>query len=130
MWRSAANGKGMVSTGFEGSGWTPFRELNLATDTLTQRSDAGSVFGQVRQNTHIHRSSDRSLFFMTESNISSGPIFTYNATTDTFPNRAETNTSHDSILSAGQSQRCLNCFRVRGWHFYPKPKPQRNYHPQ
>jgi hypothetical protein len=90
----------MVSTGFEGSGWTPFRELNLATDTLTQRSDAGSVFGEVRQNTHIHRSSDRSLFFMTESNISSGPIFTYNATTDTFPNRAETNTFHDSTLSA------------------------------
>jgi hypothetical protein len=95
-----ANGKGMMSTRWEGSGSVPFREINLATDTLTQRSDAGSVFGQVRQNTHIHRSSDRSLFFMTESNISSGPIFTYNATTDTFPNRAETNTFHDSILSA------------------------------
>ena len=96
----AANGKGMVSTGFEGSGWTPFRELNLATDTLTQRSDAGSVFGEVRQNTHIHRSSDRSLFFMTESNISSGPIFTYDAVTNTFPTRNQTNSFHDATVSA------------------------------
>jgi hypothetical protein len=84
-----ANGKGMVTTGFEGSGWTPFRELNLATDTLTQQSGASAVFGEVRQNTHIHRSSDRSLFLMTESNTSNGPIFTYNATTNTILNRVE-----------------------------------------
>jgi sugar lactone lactonase YvrE len=95
-----ANGKGMMSTRWEGSGTVPFREINLATDTLTQRSDAGSTFGKINQNTHIHRSSDRSLFFMTEPNSSAGPIFTYNGTTDTFPNRSQTNTFHDGTLSA------------------------------
>jgi DNA-binding beta-propeller fold protein YncE len=90
----AANGKAMTSTTFEGSGRTPLREINLATDTLTNRRN-------VTQNTHIHRSSDRSLFFMTESNSSNGPIFTYNGTTDTFPSSAETtNIFHDSALSA------------------------------
>ncbi|MEP0869441.1 hypothetical protein NDA01_06480 [Trichocoleus desertorum AS-A10] len=89
----AANGKGFLSTQYEGSGWTPFRELNLSTDTLSVRADtAGSSFGgQVRQNTDISRSADRNLFFMTESNISSGPMFTYNATTDSFPRQADTN---------------------------------------
>jgi hypothetical protein len=89
----------MVSTG-NAFGWVPFRELNLATDTLTQRPDAGSLFGQVSQNTHIHRSSDRSLFFMTESNSSSGPIFTYDAVTNTFPTRNETESYHGNTVSA------------------------------
>jgi hypothetical protein len=88
----------MVSTG-NAFGWVPFRELNLATDTLTQRPDAGSLFGQVSQNTHIHRSSDRSLFFMTESNSSTGPIFTYDAVTNTFPTRKETESYHGNTVS-------------------------------
>jgi DNA-binding beta-propeller fold protein YncE len=94
-----SNGRGMVSTGYSGSG-APFRELNLASDTLTQRSDAGGVFGFVTANTQIHRSSDRSLFFMTEPNSSNGPIFTYDAVTNTFPTRNQTDSYHDGTVSA------------------------------
>ncbi|MBD3561778.1 hypothetical protein H6S82_23460, partial [Planktothrix sp. FACHB-1355] len=94
------------------------------------RTDApGSGFGEVRQRTHISRSADRSFFFLTESNISSGPIFTYdpngegqekfnlnlsNATNanilddrgvgtikaDQFPSKGETNTFHSNALSS------------------------------
>ncbi|MBD2186167.1 hypothetical protein H6G03_34785 [Planktothrix sp. FACHB-1375] len=126
----AANGKGLATTDYSGSGWTPLRELNTATDTLSIRTDApGSGFGEVRQRTHISRSADRSFFFLTESNISSGPIFTYdpngegqekfnlnlsNATNanilddrgvgtikaDQFPSKGETNTFHSNALSS------------------------------
>jgi DNA-binding beta-propeller fold protein YncE len=97
-----AYGKGLVSTCFEGSGWVPFRQLDLASDTLSPRADTpGSGFGgEVRQNTLITRGADRSLFFMTESNISSGPIFTYDPATDTFPRSAETNISLSNSLSS------------------------------
>lgn len=81
-----ANGTAFVTTDYGGSGWTPLRELDLATGTFTARTDSlGSGFGgEVRQNTRIQRSADRSFFTFTEPNISSGPIFTYDAATDTF----------------------------------------------
>ncbi len=98
----ASNGKGFLSTGYEGSGWTPFRELNLSNDTLSIRQDAGgSGFGgEVSAPAYIFRGSDRNLFFMTEGNISSGPIFTYNALTNTFPKKAKTDTFLGSVLAA------------------------------
>ena len=96
----ANNGKGFASTQFAGSGWVPFRELNLATDSLTVRSDvAGFINGQVMQETQINRSADRSLLFMTESNISNGPVFTYDAATNTFPNNSTTGISLSSSLA-------------------------------
>ena len=82
-----------VTTDFGGSGWTPLRELDLSTgtfSTLTEASGSGPN-GAVRQNTRIQRSADRSLFSFTEPNISSGPIFTYNATDDTFNAGINTN---------------------------------------
>jgi sugar lactone lactonase YvrE len=81
-----ANGKGLLTTKFNGSGWVPLRQIDLSSDTLSVRTDdPGSGYGgQVRQNTRITRSADRSLFLLTESNISSGPMFTYNPATDTF----------------------------------------------
>ncbi|MEM9246463.1 MAG: hypothetical protein AAGA67_12080, partial [Cyanobacteria bacterium P01_F01_bin.153] len=79
----ASDGTGFVTTDFAGSGWTPLRQLNTATDTLVERTDsAGSGFGgQVRQKTHIAASANRDVLYFTESNISSGPTFTYDATT-------------------------------------------------
>jgi sugar lactone lactonase YvrE len=90
----ANNGKAFFSTSFNGSGWVPFRQLDLNTGTVTIRTDTpgSGGGGQVRQNTSIDRSADGSQMFMAESNISSGPTFTYDAATDTFPQHAETNT--------------------------------------
>jgi hypothetical protein len=82
------SGKGIFDGSFGGSGWVPVRQIDLSTDALTTRTDdpGSGGSGQVRQNTGIARGADRSLFFFTESNISSGPVFAYNATTDTFAN--------------------------------------------
>jgi hypothetical protein len=80
------NGKGLMDTRFNGSGWVPLRQIDLGTDTLSTRTDdPGSGYGgQIRQNTRILRSANRSLFVFLEANISSGPMFTYNPATDTF----------------------------------------------
>lgn len=97
----ANNGLGFVSTRFAGSGWVPFRELDLATDTLTPRTDTkGSSGSQVRQDTHINRGAGRNLLFMTESNVSNGPVFTYSAATDSFPNSVSTGVFHGSTISS------------------------------
>src|SRR5947209_7122325 len=69
----ASNGKALLDGQFLGSGWVNLRQLDLATGAITNASGLGSV----RQNTLIARGGDRSLLFLTESNISSGPLHTY-----------------------------------------------------
>ena len=97
-----ASGKGLFDGGFSGSGWVPLRQIDLTTDTLSIRTDdpwdRGSV-EEVRQDSRIVRSADRSLFFITESNISNGPMFTYDAITDTFGPSEDIN-AFQSDLSA------------------------------
>lgn len=98
----AGNGRAFFTTDFAGSGWTPLREILLATDTIQKRQDApgSGGLGQVRQRTQIARSADRSLLFFTESNISSGPAFTYSSATNAFPTQKNFQTFWDSALSA------------------------------
>ena len=93
----ASNGRGFVTTQYSGSGWTPLRQIDLTTDLLSTRAD---MPGGVRQNTHIQRSADRSRMFFEESNISSGPAFTYDTATNTFPVQADFETFLSSSLSA------------------------------
>ncbi len=78
----ADNGLALVSTRFGGSGWVPLRELDLATGMFTIRTDVTG--GDVRQNTHLIRGTDRSLILLMESNTSAGPIHLYRAATDSF----------------------------------------------
>lgn len=80
-----SNGKVFFTTTFAGSGWTPLHELDIASGNLSSRR-------QVRQSTGIARGFDRSLLFFQESNISSGPISTYDAVTDDFPAHKTTGT--------------------------------------
>lgn len=87
----ASNGTALVST--RGSG-SPLLRLDLGTDMFS----IARPF--VRQDTHINRSADRTLLFFTESNISFGPIFTYDAITDTFPLSASTLGSLTQTVSA------------------------------
>ncbi len=89
----ANNGKALFTSRFEGSGWVPLRQIDLTTDDFAARTDApgSGGGGQVRQDTHIRRGGDRSLLFLMESNISNGPIFTYNAAGNSFPHNATTN---------------------------------------
>lgn len=88
-----ATGEVFFTTDFAGSGWTPLRKIDLTTGQFTQ-------YRNVRQNTGITRSSDYRILFFQESNISSGPIFTYNSDTDTLTNAVNTNTSIGSRPAA------------------------------
>ena len=82
----ASNGLALVTTQYLGSGWTPLRQIDLVTDTITTRTDApgSGGGGELSAPTQIHRSADGTRFFFMEGNISSGPVFTYNAVSNTF----------------------------------------------
>ena len=54
----------------------------------------------VRQDKQIHRSADGARFFFMESNISSGPVFTYSGINDTFGQSADTNAFLDFASGA------------------------------
>ncbi|MHC2066661.1 hypothetical protein ACYFX5_04240 [Bremerella sp. T1] len=82
----AGNGKAFFTTSYGGSGWTPIHQIDLATDVITNLQD-------VTGNTEMFRSADRNVVFFREGNISSGPIFTYNATTDSFSSTTNLNSS-------------------------------------
>lgn len=77
----ASNNTALFTTSYAGSGWTPLRQIDLSTNTITIRSDtAGSgPSHQVRQNTMLYRSADGSRIDVTDS-----AVFTYNANTNTF----------------------------------------------
>ena len=84
----------MVDYRFEGSGWVNMDKLNVATNTL------GPTLRSVRQNSNLFRGAGRNLFFGTEANISSGPIWTYDPASGTFPAGASTNSFVDNDLAA------------------------------
>jgi hypothetical protein len=81
-----SNGLALVTTRYGGSGWIPLRQIDLATGVVSTRSDApgSGPGGRVTADTQIHRSVDGTRFFFLESNISSGPIFTYSASSNVF----------------------------------------------
>jgi hypothetical protein len=81
-----SNGLALVTTRYNGSGWTPLRQIELSTNAITIRTDApgSGGGGQVSAPTQINRSADGTRFFLMEGNISSGPVFTYSAITNTF----------------------------------------------
>ena len=101
----ASNGLALVTTQYQGSGWTPLRQIDLSTNAITIRTDApGSGFGEVRQNTQIHRSANGTRLLLMESNISSGPLFTYSAATNSFGPSFDTN----AFLDVGSASGAVN----------------------
>ncbi len=65
-----AEGKLLVSSRFQGSGWTPLRKYDPVTGST-------STLGSVRQDTMLAASANHSVIAVAESNISSGPVGTY-----------------------------------------------------
>jgi hypothetical protein len=80
------NGTGLLDSTNTASSMVPLRQINLSTGALTTvASDPGAGGGgKLPSNTLISRSADRSLFLFTEANVANGPIFTYNATNNTY----------------------------------------------
>ncbi len=80
----ASNGLALASTTYNGSGWTPLRQIDLATNAITVRADApgsdarGNVFLAT-----LRRSADRTRIHVFEL-LSNNPVFAYDATTNTF----------------------------------------------
>ncbi|MFL6531487.1 MAG: hypothetical protein ACJ8KX_13545 [Chthoniobacterales bacterium] len=111
-----SNGLALATTQFGGSGWVPLHQIDPSTNSITTRTDAPSAgfSGQVRQNTQIQRSADGSRFYLLESNISSGPIFTYSAKTNTFGPSAQDNAFNDFASAAVNRNGSLLGTRVFG----------------
>jgi hypothetical protein len=97
----ASNGLAMVTSAWGGSGFAQLHQINLATNAISVRTDVpGSANNSISSPTQIHRSADGTRLSFMETDISSGPIFQYDATTDTFGLRVQTNFFTDSAGAA------------------------------
>src|SRR5205085_2850622 len=78
------NGRGFFTTRYNGSGATPFREIDLSSNVAGIRdTPAGGPFG-LGAPAQLQRSADRSTLLILEGNLSSGPMFTYTSSSNTF----------------------------------------------
>jgi hypothetical protein len=110
------NGKALFDGQLSGSGTVPLRQIDLTTDTLSTRSDdpGSGGNGQVRPNTMIYRSADRSLFFFTESGSPSGPVFDYDATAGTWSRAVNTGAPLDNAPAAVNRNGTLIALQLGG----------------
>jgi hypothetical protein len=113
-----SNGVAMFTTifGVDGySGWTPLRQINLATNVVTIRNDApgsGSA-SKVEGNTIIDRSADRTRLLVREPNNSTGPTFSYSAVTNSFGPVGRFNAFHEHVNSAVSRDGSIMLLRYR-----------------
>src|SRR5688572_10647809 len=100
--------KAVFTTSYGGSGWTPLREIDLATGAVSVRGDVVDL----RQNSILSRAGDRSEMFLTEANISSGPIRHYDAGLDRFTGHVDTGVFHSGTFHDVNSDGNLIALRV------------------
>jgi hypothetical protein len=94
----ASNGLAMVTSR---GGFARVRQIDLSTNAISVRHDVpGSAYDEVTTKTQIHRSADGRRLSFLEYDISSGPIFFYDALTNTFGLRTETDIFTDSAGAA------------------------------
>jgi YVTN family beta-propeller protein len=92
-----ANGKALLSTTFHGSGFGGrMLQIDLATDVATQRTDFWH-WGTNTEFTSLRSSADHQSAVITAGGISSGPVFRYDAPTDTFSNEVDTSSFTTAI---------------------------------
>jgi hypothetical protein len=124
----ASNGLAMVTTQFAGSGWTPLRQIDLNTNSITIRSDApgSGAGGQVRLRTEIHRSADGTRLLFMEQDSSAGPFFTYSALTNSFGQAFGTNRFLDNTagaVSPNGNLVALSTYSNSGWPAWLETAP-------
>jgi hypothetical protein len=80
--------RALVTTQDDGTSQTPVTPVRqiLANNQIIPRPEApgSGGGGLVGSNTQIYRSADRTRFYFLESNVATGPIFTYDAIADAF----------------------------------------------
>jgi DNA-binding beta-propeller fold protein YncE len=85
-----ANGKALLTTTFFGSGFgASMLQIDLATDAVTARTDFW-FGGTTTEFTSLRSSGDHQSAVITAGDISSGPVFRYDAPTDTFSEEVDT----------------------------------------
>src|SRR4051812_40219883 len=100
----AGNGLALFSTTFAGSGFGGrLLQLTLATDQVSPRPDFW-FSGSTTERTILAASKDRSTVGIVAGDISSGPVFTYHAATNTFSPEKDLNSFISDVgLSANGS---------------------------
>ncbi len=93
--------KGFITTDFQGIGTVPLREFNITTGSFAIREDTpGSSVSKIRGKSILRRSADRSTVFILEADISSGPLITYDRTTDAFITNSNTGKGWNRLAAA------------------------------
>jgi hypothetical protein len=105
-----SNRLALVTTQFQGSGYTPLRQIDLNSNAIAIRGDAPGV---VWAPTQIHRSADGTRLFFMEGNISSAPVFTYSAIANTFGPSVDIEAYLD--VASGAVDRGGNLIALRVW---------------
>jgi hypothetical protein len=72
-----SNGNLLVTTEFQGSGWVPLRQYDPSTGMTTIIGGGSGPNGEVRQDTMLFASADRSTIGLAEGNQSGGPIHAF-----------------------------------------------------
>ncbi len=95
----ANNGLALFSTTFAGSGFGGrMMQLDVASDAVSQRTDFW-FFGTTTEITYLKPSGDGSTIAIVAGDISSGPVFTYAAGTDSFSPERDLNSFVSYIAS-------------------------------
>ena len=90
-------GFAVATTEYNGSGWTPMRELDVSSDTYSEG------IRRVRQRTHLHASADGSKILYLESNSSAGPFGIYDSATGTFTASSIGSTNSSRLAAANRN---------------------------
>ncbi|HVF73183.1 MAG TPA: hypothetical protein VM940_16395 [Chthoniobacterales bacterium] len=98
----AANGLALMTTRVPEyySGNTPVRQIDLATNTTSIRSDIVTRSLHEVSSAQIHRSADRTRLYLLETKRSDGPVYTYDALTNKFEAAVETQMYFDTATAA------------------------------
>jgi Fibronectin type III domain len=107
----SSNGLALVTTQFDGSGFTPLRQIDLSTNAITSRNDAPELLWAP---TKMQRSADGTRLLFMLGDISSGPVFTYSAITNTFGPSFDTNAFTDVGSGAVNRNGSLIALRTYG----------------
>ena len=115
-WEIAITTKGtaLITTQYNGSGWSPLRQINLTTNAITERTDApgSGPNGSLSSPGQICRSADNTIAYLLESDISSGPLFIYSASSDSFSAAIDTDYSLSSASAAVNRNGTLIATRI------------------
>jgi hypothetical protein len=91
-WDVAVNSNGLAFVSTGGSNFSPLRQINLTTNTISTRTDTG---GTLSSPTYIKRSVDGTHLYFFEAGSFPGSLFTYNASTNAFGSKTQADLGRD-----------------------------------